>query len=235
MTAMARRIARLLIALLLAGTLVPAGALAPAGALGDGDPASDFLLAQNVFYPFQPAVAISLQRALNAETAATQRAGLPLKVALIHSPADLGAIPSVFGKPQAYANFLDREISFNGPQPLLVVMPAGYGVQGLHAPASTALRNLRPPSGTSSDDLARAAMTAAAKLAAAAGHPVKVPSGDLGGGGSGSPTWVIAFAMGVAAVVLAGSLLVLRRRARSGARRAGGGSRRRGAATRGRR
>jgi hypothetical protein len=234
MTAMARRIARLLIALLLAGTLVPAGALAPAGALGDGDPASDFLLAQNVFYPFQPAVAISLQRALNAETAATQRAGLPLKVALIHSPADLGAIPSVFGKPQAYANFLDREISFNGPQPLLVVMPAGYGVQGLHAPASTALRNLRPPSGASSDDLARAAMTAAAKLATADGHPVKVPSGDLGGG-SGSPTWVIVLAMGAAAVMLAGSLLVLRRRYRSGARRAGGGSRRRGAASRGRR
>jgi hypothetical protein len=183
-------------------------------------------------------VAMSLQRALNAETAATQRAGLPLKVALIHSPEDLGAIPSVFGKPQAYANFLDREISFNGPQPLLVVMPAGYGVQGLHAPAGTALRTLRPPSGTTSDDLARAALTAVAKLAAADGHPVKVVSGDAGvgavGGGSGSSAWVIAVAMAVAAVAAAAGLLVLRRRYRPGARRAGG-SRRRRAASRGRR
>jgi hypothetical protein len=30
--------------------------LAPAAALADGDPASDVLLGENVFYPYQPAV-----------------------------------------------------------------------------------------------------------------------------------------------------------------------------------
>ena len=74
--------------------------------------------------------------------------GLPLKVAIIHSPADLGAIPSIFGKPQGYANFLDREISFNGPVPLLVVMPDGYGVAGLHAGVAGAVRRLRLPAGS---------------------------------------------------------------------------------------
>ncbi|MGH2930913.1 MAG: hypothetical protein ACRDL8_22100, partial [Solirubrobacteraceae bacterium] len=44
--------------------------LSPAAAAADGDPASDYLLAQNVYYPFTPAVSRSLQRALNAETTA---------------------------------------------------------------------------------------------------------------------------------------------------------------------
>jgi hypothetical protein len=221
MTAMARRIACLLIALVLAGTLS-----APAVAWADGDPASDFLLAQNVFYPFAPAVAPSLQRTLNAETAATQRAGLPLKVAIIHSPADLGAIPSIFGKPQGYANFLDREISFNGPVPLLVVMPDGYGVAGLHAGVAGAVRRLRLPAGSSSDDLARAAAPAIVKLAAADGHPIAAADAQTGAGG-GSPTLVIALALAVVAVIAAAGLLAVRRRqaSRRRAARPGGAAR----------
>jgi hypothetical protein len=209
MTAMARRIACLLLALGLAGALS-----APTAAWADGDPASDFLLAQNVFYPFQPQVAPSLQRTLNAETAATKRAGLPLKVALIHSPADLGAIPSIFGKPQGYANFLDREISFNGPQPLLVVMPDGYGVAGLPAAGVTgAVRSLHPPTGTSSDDLARAAAPAIARIAAADGHPIPAAAAQPGAGtGGGSPTLIIALGLAVVAVVAAAGLLSVRRR-----------------------
>jgi hypothetical protein len=209
MTAMARRIACLLLALGLVGALS-----VPSAAWADGDPASDFLLAQNVFYPFQPPVAASLQRSLNAETAATQHAGLPLKVALIHSPADLGAIPSIFGKPQGYANFLDREISFNGPQPLLVVMPDGYGVAGLPAArVAGVVRSLRPPAGSSSDDLARAAAPAILRIAAADGHPI--PSADAqtsAGTGGGSPTLIIALALAVVAVIAAAGLLTVRRR-----------------------
>ena len=95
-------------------------------------------------------------------------------MALIASPADLGAIPSLFAKPQQYANFLDVEISFfGGKQPLLVVMPNGYGVQGLTPPRPPRpLARLPPPAGRTSDDLARAATVAVSKLAAAAGHPV---------------------------------------------------------------
>ena len=223
MTGMARRIACLLIALVLAGTLS-----APAVAWADGDPASDFLLAQNVFYPFQPPVAPSLQRTLNSETAATQRAGLPLKVAIIHSPADLGAIPSIFGKPQGYADFLDREISFNGPVPLLVVMPDGYGVAGLHAGVAGAVRRLRLPAGATSDDLARAAAATIVKLAAADGHPIAAADAQTGaGGGGGSPTLIIALALAVVAVIAAAGLLAIRRRQASRRRpgRSGGAAR----------
>ena len=127
-------------------------------ALADGDPASDVLLGENVFYPFSPTVSNRLQAELNAETAAASRAHFPIKVALIASPADLGAIPSLFGKPQEYANFLDREISSsNNSPPLLVVMRSGYGAQGLDLAAAIAVVRLAAPAGASTDDLARAA------------------------------------------------------------------------------
>jgi hypothetical protein len=40
--------------------------LAPAAARADGDPASDVLLGENVFYPYSPPVSTSLQQTLNA-------------------------------------------------------------------------------------------------------------------------------------------------------------------------
>src|ERR1700679_756351 len=152
MSPMARRLASLLIMLLLVGTVAPAAGLA------DGDPASDVLLGQNVFYPYTPPVPASLQATLNAVTLSAKRAGLPIKVALIASPVDLGVIPELFGKPQSYADFLDKEISFQAVAPLLVVMAAGYGTQGMSAKAAAATRTLALPAGKTSTDLARAAM-----------------------------------------------------------------------------
>lgn len=217
MTVMARRLARLLIALLLAAAVAPAGALMPGGAFADGDPASDMLLVQRVFYPFQPAVSNALQSTLNAETAAAAKAGAPIRVAIIASPADLGAIPSLFGKPQAYANFLDREISFNGPVPLLVVMAAGYGVQGLPA-AATALRSFPLPSGRTSNDLAQAAVAAVAKMADASGHPIRVPTTGAAATGQGNSTVTIAIGLVLTAGVLAAAILKLRRQLAQGRR-----------------
>src|SRR5581483_8811155 len=98
--------------------------LAPALALADGDPASDVLLGQNVYYPYSPPVTGSIQRALNNLTARARVSGFPVKVALVQSPVDLGVIPDLFGKPQKYADFLDQEISFQSTQVLLIVMPA---------------------------------------------------------------------------------------------------------------
>ena len=121
--------------------------LAPA-ALADGDPASDVLLGENVFYPYSPQVTPALQRTLNTETAAAKKAGFPLKVALIAGPVDLGVIPDLFDKPQKYADFLDQEISFQRKQPLLVVMPAGYGVSGVGAAATAALASIPKPAGS---------------------------------------------------------------------------------------
>ena len=164
--AIALRIAGIIAAALLLATL------APRAALGDGDPASDVLLGENVFYPYAPPVTAALTRTLNAETAAAARAGFGIKVALIGSPVDLGVIPDLFGKPQKYATFLDQEISFRTKQPLLVVMSTGYGVEGLPPRAQSAVSTLPKPSGKTSNDLATAAIAAVTKLAAAAGHPI---------------------------------------------------------------
>jgi hypothetical protein len=204
---MASRFASALAVLLLAAALLPATAFA------DGDPASDVLLGENVFYPYSPPTSKSLQTTLNAETAAAKKAGLPLKVALIGSPVDLGVIPDLFGKPQQYTNFLDQEISFHTKQPLLVVMAAGYGTQGLDPAATTAVAGLPKPAGRSNDDLARAAITAVAKVAAASGHPFKGVPGVSGSSGSGSSaTTILVVVLALAGLATAAALVVVRRR-----------------------
>lgn len=193
-------------------TVLLAAALAPAGALADGDPASDTLLGENVFYPYQPPTSAAAQKTLNAATAAAKKAGFPLKVALIGAPVDLGVIPNLFGKPQEYADFLDQEISFQGKQQLLVVMAAGYGTQGVNAAVTRAAASLPKPTGTTPTELATAAATAVAKLATADGHPIKgVPGVGGSGSGSSSPT-VIVVILALAALGAAAALVAIRRR-----------------------
>ncbi len=181
--------------------------------LADGDPASDVLLGANVFYPYTPPVAAGLQQTLNGETAAVAKAHFHLKVALIDGPFDLGVVPQMFGKPQQYADFLDQELRlFLGPHPpLLVVMPTGYGVQGLPGPVARAAAALPKPSGRRSDDLARAAIAAVPKLAAAAGHPISSTdaSGSSSGGGAGILTLIV---LALVALALATGVLVARHR-----------------------
>src|SRR5437588_1198020 len=88
----------------------------PAPVRADGDPASDVLLGQDVFYPYSPPVPRALAQQLNGAAAAARRLRSPVKIALIAQPTDLGVIPSLFDKPQEYANFLDQEISFTSRQ-----------------------------------------------------------------------------------------------------------------------
>jgi hypothetical protein len=210
MSPMARRLASLLATVILVAAV---GAGGPGFAFADGDPASDVLLGQNVYYPYSPPVPQAVQKTLNAQTAAAKKAGLPIKVALIASAVDLGVIPELFGQPQSYAKFLDKEISFQGPQPLLVVMPAGYGAQGVSAKAVAALRDLAPPKAKTSVALAQAATTAVAKVAAADGHPIKgAPARSGGSSGGGSSTTPVLIGLIVAALVVAGALILLRRR-----------------------
>jgi hypothetical protein len=197
--------------------LLAAAALAlvvmPVGARADGDPASDVLLGENVFYPYSPTVSPAIQKSLNAETTAATRAHFPIKVALIASPVDLGVIPDLFGKPQKYAEFLDQEISFQTKQPLLVVMSTGYGVQGVSSAAASAAAALHKPAGTQSNDLAQAAIAAVAKLAGAAGHPL--PGAGAGAsrpGSGGGATIVVVIALAAAAIVAGGAVVGVRMR-----------------------
>jgi hypothetical protein len=193
----------------------------PAAALADADPASDVLLGAPVFYPDQPPVSAALQKQLNAQVTAAGRGRFPLKIALISSPVDLGALPTMFAKPQQYASFLDQEISFNSKQPLLVVMANGYGSAGLPPAAAAAVKNLPKPSGKTGESLAQAALDAVPKLASAAGHPV--PGAAAGGSGSsGGSSGVLIAILAVLAASAAGAVILVRRRRAVVRRRAAG-------------
>ena len=90
-------------------------------------------------------------------------------------------------------------------------MPAGFGGAALSSGATGALATLSKPAGPKSDDLARAAIPAVQKLAAAAGHPIK---GSPGGGssGGGSATTVVLVILVLAAAATAAALVANRRR-----------------------
>lgn len=193
--------------------LLAAALLCPI-ALGDADPASDVLLGENVFYPYSPQVSARLQATLNAQVAAAHKRHLPIKVALIATPVDLGALPTFFGKPRQYADFLDQEISFGSKVPLLVVMPGGYGTANLPGASAAAVASLPRPAGTGANALAQAASEAVRRLAQASGHPIAGAAG--GSAGTGSGVAVPLAVLGGVCVALAGLIIYgRRRRARS--------------------
>ncbi len=188
--------------------------LRPSQGWADGDPASDVLLAQNVFYPYQPKVSSALEAALERTLHAAAATGLHLKVAIITAPEELGLVPKLFGHPQAYAQFLDREISFNQPQALLVVMPAGFGVM----PASSASALARVPIDNQqrSDGLARSAILAVVALARSRGHSIAAPSIPASSTPNSSPPALLLFGLPAALLILAGMAVMRRGRSRSG-------------------
>jgi hypothetical protein len=117
-------------------------------ARANGDPASDYLLGQNTFLPFTAKIDNKQVQRLDALLREAQKAGFRTRVAVILNRSDLGTAFSLYGKPQKYADFLDQEISFQTKQPLLVVMAAGYGVQGVDAKTKAAAAALAKPAST---------------------------------------------------------------------------------------
>src|SRR4051812_18324713 len=137
----------------------------PAAAHANGDPASDVLLLQDAYLPYSPEVPKPIETALTNLLKQSKQKGFPLKVAVIATKNDLGSVPQFFGTPQPYAQFLESEISFNKPKPLLVVQPAGYGTANAGPDATKALEGLEPPAADSGDALGRAAIQGTIKLA----------------------------------------------------------------------
>jgi hypothetical protein len=145
-----------------------AGFLAAPVARADGDPASDILISRNVYFPYSsptPAARTGLQRAVDDVYAHGNR----LRVALIYDATDMGSVGSLFGKPDDYAHFLAIELGLWYVGPLLVAMPAGFGVyDGGRSTAAEdgVLRSLRVDA-SSPDALANSATAAVERLAAA--------------------------------------------------------------------
>lgn len=185
---------------------------APACALADGDPASDVLSAQNVFLPYAPASKASSARLKDA-AARAQAAGYRVKVAVIQSEIDLGAIPQAFNKPQQYASFLARELAqLYGPKArtgLLVVMPDGFGIAGrtFSDAERAAVKKVQVSSGANSEQLVTAATAALQDMAAAAGHPIGKSAASASKGSSGT---LIAVVFGGLLLLAAGIGLALR-------------------------
>ena len=147
----------------------------PAAARADGDPASDVLLFQDAYLPYFPAPGKPEAQTLTRLLKEVRRAGYPMKVALIESQGDLGAYPDLFGRPEDYAELLQREISFRVKRPhLLIVMPSGMAGRNLGRGASV-LSEVEIDRQAQSDGLVRAALEAVAEVASANGHPTAVP------------------------------------------------------------
>jgi hypothetical protein len=191
--------------------LVLAALVAPAAARADGDPASDYLLTQPIFTPIDvqlPADSVAQLRAIQKDAKAK---GYEVRVALIASRYDLGAVPTLFDKPVPYVTLLSQEVQFVYKGPILVVMPAGFAYyeQG-KGPRAIDFS----PKPADAPDLARAAVPVVQLLAKQ--HGVDVPIPPLGSGG-GSSAWrdraIIAVVAAVVALLFAVALRL--RRARS--------------------
>jgi uncharacterized protein (TIGR03382 family) len=207
-----------------AAALVCALALAALGARAaraDGDPASDVLIVQTVFLPFQAQLPRALQANLQHATVEATKTGYPIRVALIEQPLDLGAVPSLFGKPQEYAQFLWQELSFVYKGSVLVVMPKGFGFYNGRPPSSSDEKVLQSvPIGSGLDGMAASALNAVVGLAAASGHKLSVKAVPVAVAGkskssSGSSSTNDRLIIGGAAaggVLLAAAVVVVRRR-----------------------
>jgi hypothetical protein len=182
----------------------------PARARADGDPASDVLPFQPYFLPPDAGASVAQQERLVAVVRAAGHAGVPVRVAVIASPADLGSITALWRQPHNYALFLGQELSLVATKRslLVVVMPNGLGLYG-PGRATAAQRTVlaSSPLGGSSG-LAGRAIGAIERLAAAAGHPLprglsSSPGPPEASRGSTSTASVVAFVVGLALIAAA--------------------------------
>jgi hypothetical protein len=104
-----------------------AALLAAPAARADGDPASDYLITQKVFFPYDLKVAPAAQQQIVALVDEANTAGYTIRVAMIWSSYDLGSITGLWRRPQTYAKFLGTELKYVYKDRLLIVMPNGFG------------------------------------------------------------------------------------------------------------
>jgi hypothetical protein len=182
----------------------------PAAARANGDPASDVIPGNEIFVTFAVSPTADEAAVLRKVTDETKKGGLPIRAAVIYQVGDLGTVGSLWRQPQAYAKFLDSEITFAYKGTLVVSMPNGFGVAGPGATAAAkrALAKLPRPKGDAKA-LVLATATAVARVAGANGKAVSVPRLHSGGG---LPTPAVAgiVAGGLLVVAAAGFLAVRR-------------------------
>jgi hypothetical protein len=183
-------------------------------ATADVDPASDVLLLDNVYFPYDPKVCSELEDGLKQLTADAKEARYPVKVALIASESDLGGIPQLMGKPQEYADFLHGEIGRQIDGVLLIAMPGGFGFMPPDKSEARVLEKISIADDADSNRLAEAAVDAIPQLAAEAGRTVKKVNVERGTCSKKGGSSALIFIVPVALLLIAGAAITLGRRSK---------------------
>jgi len=200
-------------------------------ARADGDPGSDVLVFQSLFIGSDAGLSVAQQAQFGDLLQAAGRAGFPVRVAIIASQNDLGAVTELWRKPRSYARFLGIELSLAYKGRLLVVMPNGFGFNWPGHPTASAYALLAKitikPGGSGLLDAAQRAVRA---LTAASGinllspghatSPAAPPGGSSssatsapsGRGADSRVAIITAILAAVAAVVLSARVALRRRR-----------------------
>jgi hypothetical protein len=175
-------------------------------ARADGDPASDYLLGTQVFIPFDLKLPQAKQHELTSLVHDTNKSGYTIRVALIGSSYDMGAVISLWRKPRPYARFLSAELQFVYKQRLLVVMPNGFGFnRPKHLSTKEYAVLSAVPIGAGAVGMLDSTETAVQKLAAASGVKiVRAPAAAAAnrGGAHSRSLIVLAAIAGLALAVL---------------------------------
>jgi hypothetical protein len=165
-----RRAAALVCALALAGALATV-------ARADGDPASDYLITQPVFFPYDGKFSPELEGRLLALAREAKAQGFPVKVALIPDSYDLGSVTVLWRRPKLYARFLGEEDAAFFKQRLLIVMPNGFGFYRPGGSVDAEYATLaKIPIAPGDDGLVQAAISGVQALAAADGVKLAAPT-----------------------------------------------------------
>jgi hypothetical protein len=155
-------------ALLLAA--LAAGLFAVPAAQANGDPASDVLITEQVFLPFEAPISKSASDELTKTVAAANAKGFKIRVAVIAFTGDLGTAVSLWRHPQDYAKFLGSELAFVYRNRLLISMPSGVGFYHGRKPVAKEVRVLaKIPPGKTPTALTESTTQAVRALAAADG------------------------------------------------------------------
>ena len=152
-----------------------AALLAVPAAHANGDPASDVLLTQKIYFPLDAPLSDSDREALQKTVDAANARGYPIRVALIPFTSDLGTAVSLWRHPQDYAKFLGSELAFVYAKRLLIVQPSGFGFYNHGKPVAKEQRVLAKVAvGRTPVAMVKSSTAAVRALAAADG--IKLPS-----------------------------------------------------------
>ena len=191
--------------------------LAPAAARANGDPASDVLLTNQVFLPFEAPVSKQAAQELRATVAEANKRGFKIRVAVIAFTGDLGTATALWRHPQSYSKFLWSEVAFVYSNRLLVAMPSGFGFWNGKKPVGKELRVLAPRKpGVTPTPLVESTTAAVRALAKANG--VNLPKVSTGGSSSNRDRWILLAAVAAFLLVLFVPTRIFRRRGRGGGR-----------------